>query len=89
MPGQMRLRLRTHVRSRECVVMPMSYEEIETLRRSCAFSSPSRLAIDEVIETALELARRQRELGKMLSRLGPHWPHVRTALNDMAKVLRD
>lgn len=67
--------------------MPMSVEEIENLRRSAACATLSRTSVDELIETAAELARRQREIAKVLHSLGSRWPSVRAALNELTKLV--
>lgn len=43
-------------------------------------------AVAELIETAAELARRQREIAKALHSLQSRWPAVRHALNDLSKL---
>jgi len=42
----------------------------------------------EVLDTAAELARRQREIDRVLSSLGSRWPGVRAALNELSKLTR-
>ena len=42
--------------------------------------------VDELLETAAELARRQREIAKVLHSLGSRWPGVRAALNELNKL---
>jgi hypothetical protein len=82
------LTLRTHVRSREDDEVPLSLEQIESLRRSNAMGSLPQSQIDELLETAAELARRQREISKALHSLGSRWPGVRAALNELNKLTR-
>jgi len=50
-------------------------------------SSLPRSQIDELIATAAELARRQREIAKVLHSLGSRWPSVRAALNELSKLV--
>ncbi len=66
--------------------MPLSVEEIEGLRRSAAMSALPASQVDELLATAAELARRQREIAKVLHSLGSRWPSVRAALNELAKL---
>lgn len=66
----------------------MSVEQIESLRRSNAMGSLPQSQIDELIETAVELARRQREITKVLHALGSRWPGVRAALNELNRLTR-
>ena len=80
--------LRTYVRSREADGVPLSVEQIESLRRSNAMGSLPKNQIDELLETAAELARRQREISKVLYSLGSRWPGVRAALNELNKLTR-
>ena len=68
--------------------MPLSVEQIEGLRRSNAMGSLPQSQIDELIETAAELARRQREIDKALHSLGSRWPGVRAALNELNRLTR-
>lgn len=42
--------------------------------------------VDELLATAAELARRQREIAKVLHSLGSRWPSVRAALNELSKL---
>lgn len=64
----------------------MSVEQIENLRRSNAMGSLPKGQVDELLETAVELARRQREIAKVLHSLGSRWPGVRAALNELNKL---
>jgi hypothetical protein len=80
--------LRTYVRPREAGGVPLSVEQIESLRRSNAMGSLPKNQIDELLETAAELARRQREISKVLHSLGSRWPGVRAALNELNKLTR-
>ena len=64
----------------------MSVEQIETLRRSNAMGALPKSQVDELLETAAELARRQREIAKILHSLGSRWPGVRAALNELSKL---
>ncbi len=80
--------LRTRVRSREADKVPLSLEQIESLRRSNAMGSLPQSQIDELLETAAELAGRQREISKALHSLGSRWPGVRAALNELNKLTR-
>ncbi len=64
----------------------MSVEQIENLRRSNATGSLPQSQVDELIETAVELARRQREIAKVLHSLGSRWPGVRHALNELNRL---
>ncbi len=45
--------------------------------------------IDELIETAAELASRQRDIDKALHSLGSRWPGVRAALNELNRLTRE
>ena len=69
-------------------VMPLSVEQIEGLRRSQAMAQLSATHVDELLETAGELARRQREIDKVLASLHSRWPGVRAALNELVKLTR-
>jgi len=80
--------LRTYVRAREAAGMPLSVEQIESLRRSNAMGSLPQSQIDELIETAVELARRQRDIARVLDSLGSRWPGVRHALNELNRLTR-
>ncbi len=42
--------------------------------------------VDELLDTAADLAMRQREIAKVLHSLGSRWPGVRAALNDLNKL---
>ena len=64
----------------------LSPESIEGYRRSAAMAPLPRSAVVEIIETAAELARRQREIAKALHALQSRWPGVRGALNELAKL---
>lgn len=64
----------------------MTCEQIEGLRRSNAGSGLPKSQVDELLETAAELARRQREIDKILHSLVSRWPGVRAALNQLAKL---
>jgi hypothetical protein len=66
--------------------MPLSVEQLEGLRRSHAMGSLPKSQVDELLETAVELARRQREISKVLYSLGTRWPSVRAALNELSKL---
>ncbi len=68
--------------------MPLSVEQIESLRRSHAMGSLPRSQVDELIETAVELARRQRDIARALDSLGSRWPGVRHALNELNRLTR-
>ena len=78
--------LRTGVRSREATAVPLSVEQIESLRRSHAMGSLPKGQIDELLETAADLAQRQREIAKVLHSLGSRWPGVRAALNELNRL---
>lgn len=67
----------------------MSVEQIESLRRSNAMNSLPASQVTELLETAAELARRQREIAKALRSLGSRWPGVRAALNELNKLSRE
>lgn len=66
--------------------MPLSVEQIESLRRSHAMSSLPKSQVEELLETAAELAQRQREIAKALHSLGSRWPGVRAALNELNRL---
>ena len=66
----------------------MSVEQIESVRRSAAMSPLPPATVMEVLDTAAELARRQREIDRVLSSLGSRWPGVRAALNELSKLTR-
>jgi hypothetical protein len=66
--------------------MPMSVEQIESLRRSHAMSPLPNNQVAELLDTAAELARRQREISKVLQSLGSRWPGVRHALNELNRL---
>lgn len=66
--------------------MPMSVEQIESLRRSHAMSALPNNQVTELLDTAAELARRQREISKVLQALGSRWPGVRHALNELNRL---
>ena len=68
--------------------MPLSVEQIESLRRSNAMGSLPASQVTELLDTAAELARRQREIAKALGALGSRWPGVRAALNELNKLTR-
>jgi hypothetical protein len=68
--------------------MPLSVEQIESLRRSKAMGSLPSSQIDELLDTAADLAQRQREIAKVLHSLGSWWPGVRAALNELNKLTR-
>ncbi|MBI4932918.1 MAG: hypothetical protein HY828_03505 [Actinobacteria bacterium] len=63
-------------------------EQIESLRRSNSMGSLPQSQIDELIETAVELARRQRDIARALDSLGSRWPGVRHALNELNRLTR-
>ena len=64
----------------------LSPEAIEGYRRSAAMAPLPPTAVAELLETAAELARRQREIAKALHSLQSRWPAVRHALNDLSKL---
>lgn len=64
----------------------MSVEQIESLRRSNAMGSLPRSQVEELLDTAVELARREREIAKVLHSLGSRWPGVRAALNELNRL---
>ena len=66
----------------------MSLEQIENLRRSHSMHSLPQSQVTELLETAAELAHRQREIAKALHALGSRWPGVRAALNELNKLTR-
>ena len=68
--------------------MPLSVEQIESLRRSNAMGSLPKSQIEELLQTASELAHREREIAKVLQSLGSRWPGVRAALNELNKLTR-
>ncbi len=68
--------------------MPLSVEQIENLRRSHAMGSLPKSEVEALLDTAVELARRQREIGKILHTLGSRWPGVRAALNELNKLTK-
>jgi hypothetical protein len=78
--------LRTGVRSCEAEPVPLSVEQIESLRRSNAMGSLPKSQINELLETAADLAQRQREIAKVLHSLGSRWPGVRAALNELNRL---
>lgn len=80
------MHLRTHVRRAKISGMPMSVEQIESLRRSHAMGALPNNQVAELLETAAELARRQREISKVLQSLGSRWPGVRHALNELSRL---
>lgn len=51
-----------------------------------AMGSLPKSQIDELLETAADLAQRQREIAKVLHSLGSRWPGVRAALNELNKL---
>ena len=61
--------------------MPLSVEQIECLRRSKAMGSLPSSQVDELLDTAADLA-----IAKVLHSLGSRWPGVRAALNDLNKL---
>lgn len=81
------MHLRTHVRRAKIGGMPMSVEQIESLRRSHSMGSLPNNQVAELLETAAELARRQREISKVLQSLGSRWPGVRHALNELNRLM--
>lgn len=82
------VRLRTCVRRATVAVVPMSVEEIEQLRRSKAIAPLSASHVDELLETAAELAHRQREINRVLASLTSRWPGVGAALNELSKLTK-
>jgi hypothetical protein len=66
--------------------MPMSVEQIESLRRSHAMGALPSSQVAELFDTAAELARRQREISKVLQSLGSRLPGVRHALNELNRL---
>jgi len=66
--------------------VPQSLEQIEGLRRSNAMGSLPTSQVDELLDTAVELARRQREIAKALHSLRSRWPGVRAALNELNQL---
>jgi hypothetical protein len=67
----------------------MSVEQIESMRRSAAMAPLSPASVMEVLETAAELARRHREIAKILHSIGSRWPDVRAALNALARLTKE
>lgn len=68
--------------------MPLFVEQIESLRRSNAMGSLPGSQVTELLDTAAEFARRQREIANALRALGSRWPGVRAALNELNKLTR-
>jgi hypothetical protein len=69
---------------------PHSVEQIEQLRRSAACTGglhPSTL--QEILTGYAELARRQREVERILAQLLPSWRNAKDCLNRLAKVVRE
>ena len=64
----------------------LSPESIEGYQRSAAMAPLPPDAVAEILETAAELARRQREIAKALHALHSRWPAVRGALNELSKL---
>ena len=75
-----------HVFDRARLDPMLSPEAIEGYRRSAAMAPLAPAAVAEIIETAAELARRQREIAKALHVLHSRWPAVRGALNELSKL---
>jgi len=69
--------------------VPLSVEQLEGLRRSHVMGGLPKSQVDELLETAIELARRQREVARILHSLGSRWPGVRAALNELSKLTRE
>lgn len=66
----------------------MTPEHLEGLRRSHVSAGLPRSQVDELLETAIDLARRQREIDRILHSLTTRWPGVRAALNELAKLTK-
>lgn len=64
----------------------LSPESIEGYRRSAAIAPLAPAAVAEILDTAAELARRQREIAKALHTLHSRWPAIRGALNELSKL---
>jgi hypothetical protein len=75
-----------HVFDRARLDLMLSPEAIEGYRRSAAMAPLAPAAVAEIIDTAAELARRQREIAKALHALHSRWPAVRGALNELSKL---
>jgi hypothetical protein len=66
--------------------VPLTVEQIESLRRSNAMGSLPPSRIEELLQTAAEFALREREIAKVLQSLGSRWPGVRAALNELNRL---
>jgi hypothetical protein len=64
-------------------------EQIEQMRRSAACAQLSRTTVEQILDGYVELARRQREIERILGQLLPAWRSARDSLNRLAAVMRE
>jgi hypothetical protein len=64
-------------------------EQIEQLRRSAACAGLHPTTLEDVLAGYAELARRQREIERVLGQLLPSWRNAKDCLNRLAAVIRE
>jgi hypothetical protein len=64
-------------------------EAIEQLRRSAACAALSPQTVEEILAGYAELARRQREIGRLLHQAMPPWRSLKDTLNRVAAILSE
>jgi hypothetical protein len=67
----------------------LAREDIEGLRRSLVAGSLPKAQCDLLIATVLELLDRQAAVQRILAGLPAHFGEVRSALNQLARLLQD
>jgi hypothetical protein len=66
-----------------------SPEQIEQLRRSAACAGIHASRLDEILSGYLAVARRHREVERILGQLLPSWRNAKDCLNRLTKVIRE
>ena len=73
--------------TRDAGRMILPHHEIEGLRRSAAMAPLSASHVQDLLETAAELSRRQKHIAEIITTLGGPFTNVRSSLNEIAKLV--
>ena len=65
----------------------LEVHEIEGLRRSAAMAPLSPTAVVQLLDSCEQMARQRAQVLNVLSGLSPPWSSVRSALNDLHKLM--
>jgi hypothetical protein len=66
-----------------------SPEAIEQIRRSAAMADLAHDTVMDVLAGCAELARRHREVERILGQLQPSWRNAKDCLNRLAAIVHD